>query len=1023
MKIHHIHKILLTYVLCSSSFSAWGMEEGDVLVEVAHPPHLAPKKLSLNLATVRRGDTLRVQSADRQLGGENSSEDGQVMAPESPPSGKYLASPRLSSVPPATSRSHRGPTRSFLGVKKGPGHHTNSNESVQFNPGHFTPREAERDKSNSPQKVTQRELNQIKFNEGASALEEALNNIEHGNDADIKQGFIRAIDAFELAERDGYPKAAEQLGFAEACLGHFLLPIALKENPDIQSIGDLKKEAFDVNALQDPLRYLRLSWKRGDERGTRWYAKISFMVGELYLGRGNKEKAQEHFLIAANLHHHGAQKSLAGLLTNVSDQIKWLRRSAKGRNVLAMYTLGQMLFEESSLTYEAIYWLKKANAEDPNVEITAAMREAFDQIESHFNTGVGLLRQQKFDDAVGLLEAASSMGHAEASFDLIRCYEALGQHDKVIALYGRLAERGEEEAQCQYATAIAPKPPEAGKKLTKDEETLLKKAEKLYEEAIASDHLLAFFDYGDLLFQYERYEEAERLFKELTLRVRSFALDGYEFMFEQRAKSGEDTSTWKAGLTALEGPSWFVFLGKKDQEAEEWLAKELEDIKATDGIPHTHFKYLFDKIRFSARKKNLLDTEKYLRMLLVELKKLGGQAFRNLGTICEEQEHPFKALTHFYAAAAFNDPWGCYHYARYLENEGDPEQAKEYYERAANYGVFEAALNRAFMAKGEKDENAAILWFIKAKKLNRYHPQVLINLGLLLEEKKPKKAEKYFQEAAEFEDTKALSLLGDLYIQRGRVAEARELYKQAYKLGRGSAAFKLALLAEKDSFEKVLKWTARAAKLDYHLAQFRLGQYLEKQGYIDLAIQWYQKAKNRNIEAKKRLAVLWVISPGTDYKTEGLNTLQSMVKEPSGKKDKDVHYALGFHTLSYFMCREDIQEGIKYCQRAIELGSKDAFSYLFRYTKKMEKPIGNDKNVVIQFNGKHREEALAVYRFLMEKGPEKFEKLRTEVRFAYGRLMYELGQPQQGLKYIREAASQRNQEARQFLNALESQQQ
>jgi len=195
-------------------------------------------------------------------------------------------------------------------------------------------------------------------------------------------------------------------------------------------------------------------------------------------------------------------------------------------------------------------------------------------------------------------------------------------------------------------------------------------------------------------------------------------------------------------------------------------------------------------------------------------------------------------------------------------------QALHWYERAAHQGEVTAllALGDLYRQGGNglrRDPSKALDWYRQALFLGSFEAEYRI--AWLLVQDKPHHAHGAFellQRLADDGDVKALSDLGDLYLEGRSVArspqKAKAYYNAAASKGDAEAAFKLGMLYQVGvgvpvDHQIAFNWFMGAAERGFAVAQLQVG-HLYRDGYgIDKdyaqAAGWYRKASEQGLRA------------------------------------------------------------------------------------------------------------------------------------------------------------------------------
>ncbi len=139
-------------------------------------------------------------------------------------------------------------------------------------------------------------------------------------------------------------------------------------------------------------------------------------------------------------------------------------------------------------------------------------------------------------------------------------------------------------------------------------------------------------------------------------------------------------------------------------------------------------------------------------------------------------------------------------------------------------------------------------------------PDAMFNLGVLLHDRAPARARRWYERAAQAGDTSAMNNLGALLKHTDR-DRARDLWQRAAQAGNHDAMNNLGVLLEDTDPDQARQWYERAAQAAHPPAMTNLGMLLEDTD-PDQARQWYERAARAGHVGA--IYNLWVLLEDTD---------------------------------------------------------------------------------------------------------------------------------------------------------------
>ncbi|MFE9293093.1 tetratricopeptide repeat protein [Streptomyces niveus] len=189
----------------------------------------------------------------------------------------------------------------------------------------------------------------------------------------------------------------------------------------------------------------------------------------------------------------------------------------------------------------------------------------------------------------------------------------------------------------------------------------------------------------------------------------------------------------------------------------------------------------------------------------------------------------------------------------------DLDGAREWWRRAADAGITEAAFNLALDAeeKGDDPEEAE-RWYRRAA--TDEHRDALLNLGKLLEGQDEDESMSLYLRASELGSDKAAFNIGLLYDNRGELTAAEPWYSRAAERGNPSGAFNLGhVRLDLGNVDGALEAWRHAADLQHRNAAHSVGIILARGGDEDGAAEWFRRAAREFADPRgaKRLATYY----------------------------------------------------------------------------------------------------------------------------------------------------------------------
>ena len=310
-----------------------------------------------------------------------------------------------------------------------------------------------------------------------------------------------------------------------------------------------------------------------------------------------------------------------------------------------------------------------------------------------------------------------------------------------------------------------------------------------------------------------------------------------------------------------------------------------------------------------------------------------------------------------------------YFYGR-LGLEKDTAMAAQWWQRGADLNHRQCMYNLGNLyIRGdgvEKNEVEALKYYMKAADFGLM--QANINAALLLDRRKEyDKAIRYFQEASQIKEDRAISRLAEYYeLGLGgpkRVLDAIQLYRESAQKGNADAQLKMAEYANDPAYPSVydpreaLKWLMLSADNGNVVSESRVA-YCYQNGIgvrkdNEVAVQWFLRAANKNYPpAQVALGNCYSVGSGVSSDLEKAFTWYekaARLGDPSGLYNAGVCHVRGIGT------KENKGRGLDYYHRAAEMGYAQALYVLaFMYEtgdmveKDLSKAVINYQKAAVQ---------------------------------------------------------------------------
>lgn len=853
------------------------------------------------------------------------------------------------------------------------------------------------------------------YRQGNDCFENAVNAHDSFKVSRIKEELLEILELLQVANREGCAKSERKMGEVNRHLGLLCLSTSLRNT---EKLSDLREPFCEETALE-ALVYFERAMKEGDHEGTQRYAWLSTILGEFYQQRyqqsvhskkkSTKEEssdlttARKYFATSARLGNPNGQYAYACLLEKGEEKVKWLRKAAKAGNTAAIKDVAEVLESKNKYPLEVAKWHKKLKKIMPNAIVAPLSEVRLGYAEAEYSNALKMLSKGNFEDAAGLLSLFSTEGHTPSSYALMFCYGQLEQEENLLTVYQRLADQGEEEGLCLYA-----------KRLESEDPT---RAKAFYIDAIQSQYPLAFFDFAQFLANQKRLKEAITFFRELTHHIESYAIRAHELLISSLEKQNKlaEAQQWREGLLKIKSEQVVEYLGSFDNPSEEGLGPS--GMAIMFKLPPLCF---YDMQRAFLKKK---DGEKglfFFRKFLNSLRDFSALAHFNMGLLHEAQRNISTALSDFEAAGKLGFSEALFVHALYYVQGGKRSTAKEQLEKVVKKEeeatdksgevsevMQEAALELAFMAQEEGDSTIAEEWYCFILKKDPKSTRALINLGLLLHASKPMEEEQLFTKAADLKDSKALSLLGDIYVQRGDVLKGKSYYEKAAGLGRASAAYKLARLTK--DHNEALSWDSRAAHLGKLESMIYVSEYNQSLGNNELASVWEHKALQQK-GGKKKLALSLVKRKERESRSRGYEMLLEV--DPN-RLDPSISCAIAEHKIKE---GKNVKDEVRILIEFALLGYQDVISKLYQVATDLSDEGVTEKSphLYAEYGDSSLNQAILIFKLIAEDIKNVPREIQLEAMYQCGKLLSSTD-PRRAQKYIQQAAEMGNDGAKSFL--------
>lgn len=843
------------------------------------------------------------------------------------------------------------------------------------------------------------------FTEGNQRLENSKHSYSESSVSELRRKLLDSLGFFKAANRERFVHAERRMGEVNRHLGILNLSSSLRT---AETLNDVK-ELLDLEPTLKALDYFEEAMKQGDHEGTKWYARLSYILGEFYQQKSAKdphpkgsknnevhpdlERARKSFADSARLGNPNGQYAFACILEDGEEKMKWLRKAAKSGNPLAMKDLADLLDRQKKYPLEVGFWLTKFDSMRFAILQQGMLPQLrFNKAQENYLEAMKVIDRGDFEQAARMLRTSSEFGHIPSSYALMYCYGQLEDVDKLQKVQDRLVDQGEEEGLCLVA-----------KRVEAEDQA---RAKSHYIEAIQSHYPIAYFDFGQFLTNQGKFKEAITFFRELTYLIESCAIKAHETMIQylEWKKKSADAHQWREGISKLrsdQSTSYLATFGPPLERDVGDVAKEI-----LFKLPPLCF-YEIQKA-FLAKdemEKGLL----YFRRFLNSLRDFSSLAHYNLGLLNEAQRNMGVALNDFEVSGTLGFSEGMFVRALYYVEEGKRKTAKEWLEKvvkneegksnqtgAMSEIMQEAALELAFMAQEEEGFSAAENWYRIILDKDPNSTRALINLGLLLHTTKPMEEERLFARAAELKDAKALSLMGDISLQRGDVTKGKSYYERAYGLGRASAAYKLGRLA-KDPKE-VLMWDVRAAQLGKLEAMINVSEYNLLLGNTKLARVWESKIVEQS-GGRKKLGLSLIGRKDKDSKERGYKKLVELDPE---RKDPEISSAIAEYKIDE---GQDVNQELWILIRLAEHGDLLTLRKIYQIGLALNSEDVEEKSphLYTTYGERCSEQAHTIFKLLVDDIKVTPREIFEEAAYQCGKLLC-ASDKRRGKVYIEKAA-------------------
>jgi len=239
-----------------------------------------------------------------------------------------------------------------------------------------------------------------------------------------------------------------------------------------------------------------------------------------------------------------------------------------------------------------------------------------------------------------------------------------------------------------------------------------------------------------------------------------------------------------------------------------------------------------------------------LKSWLALARKGMSEAMFNLGVLLEDSDKN-QAREWYERAAQADDASAMYNLGLLLE-DSDKNQARKWWQQAAQAG-HAAAMNNLGILLEDSDKNQARKWWQQAAQAG--HADAMNNLGILLEDSDKNQAREWYERAAQAGHADAMYNLG-LLLEDSDKNQARKWWQQAARAGHADAMSNLGVLLEDSDKRQARKWWQRAARAGHEGAMFNLGLLLEDSDKNQARKWWQQAARAGHHGAMNKLGVL-----------------------------------------------------------------------------------------------------------------------------------------------------------------------